>query len=274
MNAGAPVGVRRQYVDVPFGQIHVARSYPAPRDGGPPVVLLHQTPRSWDEYAEVIPLLGRTRDVVAIDLPGMGGSDAHPGGASIEHFADGVVGAVDGLGIDRFDLVGHHTGGVVAFEVAATVPARVRRLVLSSTPFVDAEGRRKRATRPPIDAVEVAEDGRHLMELWQRRQRVYPDGRLDLLTRFVGDALRVHDPEDGHRAVAAYVMEDRVSDIAADVLLVGHGADPYAYPELDALASALPKPGQAVIDHGMVPLEYTAAEFAAIVETFLSADRD
>jgi pimeloyl-ACP methyl ester carboxylesterase len=271
VNAAAPVGIRRQYVDVPFGQMHVARSSPAPRDGGFPVLLLHQTPRSWDEYAEVIPLLGRTREVVAVDLPGMGGSDAHPGGASIEHFADGVVRAVDGLGIDRFDLVGHHTGGVVAFEVAATEPMRVRRLVLSSTPFVDAEGRVKRAVRPPIDGVEVAVDGRHLMELWQRRQRFYPEGRPDLLARFVRDALRVRDPEDGHRAVAAYVMEQRVPAIVADVLLVGHGADPYAYPELDTLAAALGQPEQAVIEHGMVPLEHSAAEFATIVEAFLSA---
>lgn len=270
MTARAPVGVRRQYVDVPFGQMHVARSSPTPRSDGVPAVLLHQTPRSWDEYAEVVPLLGRTRDVVAVDLPGMGASDPHPGRTSIEHFAEGVVQAIDGLGIDRFDLVGHHTGGVVAFEVAAMVPTRVRRLVLSSTPFVDAEGRAKRADRPPIDAVDVVADGRHLMELWQRRQRFYPDGRPDLLARFIGDALRVHDPEDGHRAVAAYEMERRVPAVAAEILLVGHRADPYAYPELNALAAALGRPEQAVIEHGMVPLEYTAAEFATAVDAFLS----
>ena len=45
---------------------------------GRPVVLLHQTPRSGDEFAEVLPILGRHRRALAIDLPGMGASDRTP----------------------------------------------------------------------------------------------------------------------------------------------------------------------------------------------------
>jgi pimeloyl-ACP methyl ester carboxylesterase len=45
------------------------------------------------------------------------------------------------MGINRTSIVGHHTGGVIAVEVAATHPERVDKLVLSSTPYVDAEDR-------------------------------------------------------------------------------------------------------------------------------------
>jgi proline iminopeptidase len=39
----------------------------------------------------------------------------------------------EGLGIDRFDLLGHSHGGFVAVQYAATHPERVRRLVLAAT---------------------------------------------------------------------------------------------------------------------------------------------
>ncbi|MDY7106980.1 MAG: alpha/beta hydrolase [Actinomycetota bacterium] len=263
--------LRRAYVDVDWGQVHVT-SAGASAPGALPVVGLHQTPRSWDELREVLGVLGRSRLALAPDLPGMGGSDDHPDGASIASYAAGVVDALDALGIDRFDLVGHHTGGVVAVEIAASHPGRVRRLVLSSTPWVDAANRAKRVDRPPIDAVEVRPDGSHLTELWQRRQRFYPPERPDILVRFVRDALRATDPEEGHRAVGRYRMEERIDAVAADVLVVGHDADPYAFGELEPLAAALGGAPTAVVAGGMVPLELRAEAFAAIVERFLDGD--
>jgi pimeloyl-ACP methyl ester carboxylesterase len=110
--------IRRRYVDVPFGQVHVAEA-----GEGRPVVLLHQTPRSVDEFAEVLPLLAPVLRAIAVDLPGMGASDSHPDGTTIESLAAGVVAAVDTLGVDEFDLVGHHTGGVVAVEMATNAGA-------------------------------------------------------------------------------------------------------------------------------------------------------
>lgn len=258
--------VRRQYVDVGFGQMHIAMS------GDPvgvPVVLLHQTPRSWDEFTEVLDLLSGSRWSIAVDLPGMGGSDPHPAGSSIEHYAAGVLAAIDRLAIDEFDLVGHHTGGVVAIEVAAQAGGRVRRLVLSSTPHVDAAGREMRRQRPPIDVIDVAADGAHLAELWNRRRRFYPPDRPDLLSRFARDALRAADPEAGHRAVAAYEMEARVPLLTAKTLVVGHADDPYAFHEMQPLASAMGDVETAVIVGGAVPLEFTADRFAQVVTEFL-----
>lgn len=264
--------VRRSYVDVADRQLHVAIAGPA-LDSARPVVLLHQTPRSLDEFAEAIPLLAVDRPVVAVDLPGMGASDAPTGVATIESIAADVAAALDALGIAACDLVGHHTGGVVAAEIAATCPDLVSHLVLSSTPYVDAEARARRRERPPIDAVDIDDDGHFLLELWNRRKAFYPDARPDLLVRFVRDALRVDDPEAGHRAVASYQMERRIGSITAPTLLIGHAADPYAFPELEPLRAVLQASGTAVsvvtIGDGMVPLEFTATEFAALVARFL-----
>ena len=239
--------------------------------GGTPLLLLHSTPRSCDEYAELLPLLAPGRRVLAMDTLGFGASPPlaeH----SIEAYAAGALALLDALEIERVALLGHHTGGVVALELAACAPDRVERLVLSSTPWTDAAFRRRRAGHPPIDLVEVAEDGSHLTELWQRRQGFYPPGRPDLLTRFVRDALVLGaDVERGHRAVGAYRMEERVGLVRCPVVLLGASADPYAFPDLEPLAEALGRPDVVVIDGGMVPLmESRAQEVAVQVTRFLT----
>lgn len=259
--------IERRYVVTPVGRLHLACAGP---DDGVPVLLLHQTPRSWDEYREVLVPLGRQRRVIAIDTLGYGASDA-PSEHTIEAYAAGVLAVAEALGTDRFDLVGHHTGGVVAIEVAATVPDRVDRLVLSSTSYVDAEARAARRSRPhALDAYTSRDDGEHLLELWRAREPYYPPGRPELRDRYISDALRADDPSAGHGAVAAYEMERRLRRVAARVLCVGHERDPHAMPSFDRLAGLLG--AETVrIPEGRVPLEHTADEFLAAVSPFLSA---
>ena len=167
------------------------------------MLLLHQTPRSVDEYRDVVPLLGRSFRAIAMDTLGFGASARPQQAWTIELFASGVLSLMDALGLERAALVGHHTGGVIAMEVAVAAPERVSALVLSGTPYVDAERRRLvSGSRPPIDQVAPSADGSHLTTLWQRRMGFYPPHSGDLLTRYVADALKVLDRvEEGHRAV-------------------------------------------------------------------------
>jgi pimeloyl-ACP methyl ester carboxylesterase len=258
--------VRRGYAGEAGAQIHYAAC-----GEGPAVILLHQTPRSWDEYREVLPVLAAAGlGALAPDTVGMGGSDPAPGGDTIEAYAAGVLRFADLMGIERFSLVGHHTGGVIAVEVAAQEPRRVERLVLSSTALVDAANRERRRARagPGVDEVVVRDDGGHLLELWQGRAGFYPEGRPDLLQRFVADALRVADPHAGHLAVGRYEMERRLPLIDAPTLVIGHRRDPHAFPAFEPLAAAL-RAERSLIEDGMVPLEFTAATFAALVAGFL-----
>jgi pimeloyl-ACP methyl ester carboxylesterase len=243
-------GVRKGYADTSLGQVHYAEC-----GSGTPVVLLHQTPRSWDEYREVLPLLGRTHRAIAMDTIGFGAS-APVAEHSIENYAAAVVEFLNALGLERTTLAGHHTGGVIAIEVAARAADRVERLVVSSTPYVDAAAREMRRHRPPIDHVEIDPDGGHLTELWRRRQAFYPTDRPDLFTRLVRDALNVGaDMEKGHDAVSRYRMEDRIGLVRCPVLCIGATADPFSFPELKSLSSRFNSSTTvAVIEGGMVPL--------------------
>lgn len=235
------------------------------------MLLLHQTPRSWDEFREVLPLLGRTHRAIAMDTIGFGDSTKPPPDESIEGYGRGVVAFLNAMGLDRVTLVGHHTGGLIAIEVAATHPERVDKLVISSAPFIDAEDRRTHPNRPPIDEVERTPDGSYLAELWQRRARFYPEYQPDLLHRFVIDALKVIDRvEEGHRSCHRYRMEDRLPKIQAPTHIIVGGADPFSRPHLQRFADAIPGATTAIIPEGMVPMaDQLPEEFAGAVLAFL-----
>ncbi|RZL65785.1 MAG: alpha/beta hydrolase [Variovorax sp.] len=260
---------RRAFAALSVGQVHYAECGDA---GAPPVLLLHQSPRSWTEYRHVLPLLGARYRAIAMDTAGFG--DSADGGqpASIAQWARVACELLDALAISRTHVVGHHTGGVVAVELAAAFPDRVRSLVLSSTPYTDEAFRRARAQRPPIDEVAPSEDGSHLAALWQKRQGFYPAGRPDLLEAFVLDALKVgRRVEEGHRAVASYRMEDRIAQVTQPTLIVRATADPFASPHAAELQHHLPHARTVDIEGGMVPLpDHMPDAFARAVLDFLA----
>jgi len=135
---------------------------------------------------------------------------------------------LDALGIATAHVVGPHTGGVVAIELAAAHPLKVRSLELSSTPFVNAALRRLRREHPAIDLVAPSTDGRHLQQQWGKRAPFYPTDRPDLLAACALDASRVAGTaEAGHRVVAAYRMEDRIARVHQPALIVRATADPW-----------------------------------------------
>jgi len=261
-------GVERRFVTTEHGRIHTAIA-----GAGFPVLLLHQTPRSWDEYRDVLPLLGRDFRAIAMDTPGFGDSDRPNGAPSIELWAETALALLDALQEPRAAIVGHHTGAAIAVEMAASAPARVRALVLSACPFVDAARRAKHEGMRVIDEVETRADGAHLTELWARRQPFYPAGDTDLLQRFVVDALRCGEmAAEGHRVVNRYRMEDRLGQIRCPTLVIAPTADPHVHPVAPKVAGAIGGSILRELSGGMVPLPDQLPEaFAGLVREFVAA---
>jgi pimeloyl-ACP methyl ester carboxylesterase len=267
MDAGARPAVMRAFADTRLGQIHYVVA-----GTGPPVVLLHQTPRSWDEYRDVIPILGTRFRTFAMDTIGFGDSARLTGPATVETYADGVLAFMAALELDRASIVGHHTGGVIAVELAAHHAELVDKLVLSGTTCVDEEGRRRAAEWPAIDEVRFSPDGSHLIELWRKRQSYYPEDRPDLLQRLVIDALKVLDRvEEGHIAVDTFHMEELLPQIKCPTLLMCGTDDWAAFPDMARLAGYLPHAKVVEVQGTGVPMvDHVPQEFATIVMDFLS----
>ncbi|MBS1881201.1 MAG: alpha/beta fold hydrolase, partial [Actinobacteria bacterium] len=210
--------MRRAFADTELGQIHYAET-----GAGDPVLFLHETPRSWDQFRDVLPLVGQQRRAIAMDTVGFGDScDPRDDAITIEAYAEGALMLIDQLGLERVDLVGHHTGGVVAIEVAAAAPERVGTLVLSSTPLVESAFREAHEGKPlGVDEAERSAGGEHLTELWGQRLPHYPDDSAELLERYLIDALKSEEhAAGGHAAVTAYEMEPRLELVRSEVHLI------------------------------------------------------
>jgi pimeloyl-ACP methyl ester carboxylesterase len=263
--------VERSFVAVGSGRIHIAAA-----GTGAPVLLLHQTPRSWDEFRDVLPLLGQHYRAIAMDTVGYGDSDPLPRDhASIENWAKAAHALLGALGINRAAIVGHHTGAAIAVEIAAAYPQTVAALVLSASPYVDAARRAaaRKEHKAVVDEATPRMDGGHLAELWSMRQPFYPADRIDLLERFILDALKAGPrAAEGHRVVDRYEMEKRLPLIHCPTLIIAPTADPHAYPQVGKVAAAIAGSTVVEIANGMVPLpDQLPEEFSSAVHRFLAA---
>jgi aminoacrylate hydrolase len=112
---------------------HAAGLWYESHGDGPPLMLLSGlsgVARGWS--AQIGPLSRHFR-VIAHDHRGTGASDAQGGDVSVEAMAVDVVALMDALEIERAHLLGHSTGGAMALAIALHRPARVGRVVVSST---------------------------------------------------------------------------------------------------------------------------------------------
>ena len=86
---------------------------------GPPLLLLHGWPGSWASWSKTMPLLARHHRVIAVDMPGFGGSTPL-GSAEKILVAARIHAAVEALGFDHVAIASHDMGAPVAFAYAAT----------------------------------------------------------------------------------------------------------------------------------------------------------
>jgi pimeloyl-ACP methyl ester carboxylesterase len=98
----------------------------------PPLLLVQGIGGTLDAWAPLLAALP-DRDVVMIDSPGSGRSDAPRRPIRMPAIADLIAAALRAQGIERVDLLGFSLGGLVAQELARRHPALVRRLILVAT---------------------------------------------------------------------------------------------------------------------------------------------
>lgn len=126
--AKIPGPVERREVPTAYGPSHVLL---AGDPANPPLVCCHGSLASSAHLlSELVPLLSRYR-LIGLDLPGQ----SVKGPPVRMNYKDGslakwVVEVIDGLGLERFDLLGVSWGGFAARVTASLVPQRVKKLVL------------------------------------------------------------------------------------------------------------------------------------------------
>ena len=184
--------------------------------GGRPVVLLHgfpQTSYSWHHQLDALAAAGYR--AVAFDQRGYS-AGARPEGVEdyrIEHLVGDVVAVADALHLDRFDLVGHDWGAMVAWVTAWAHRDRVRTLTAVSVPhpkgFAGALGGGDDDQRERSSYIEVFRREGGVAE----RALLGEDGSGDGLRRMFDVTGLASDTEEVRRFVAA-MLEPRAMTAA------------------------------------------------------------
>jgi pimeloyl-ACP methyl ester carboxylesterase len=96
------------------------------KGSGEPLLLIHGLGSQYQVWQPVIDRLAAEREVVAIDLPGFGGSAPLPAGTAEDpaNLTDAVASFLDDIGWERPHVAGNSLGGWVALELAKRGRAR------------------------------------------------------------------------------------------------------------------------------------------------------
>lgn len=172
-----------------------------------PILCFHGSPRSSDEFLEVLPLLakgggddgddgsstGKGRKVIAIDTPGYGISENPKRSCSMDDIADAMLEVAEALGIGRFVTIGSLMGNFQAVSLASRHPNRVVACICANLyyfPQTKKDGDDKGAENdetamkqdyrhdvkgtgtgePIVDSFELKEDGSHLLGIHTSRK--------------------------------------------------------------------------------------------------------
>jgi len=102
---------------------------------GPPLILIHGFPQDWVEYRAIMPRLAKRFTVIAVDLRGIGGSGATPGGYDAANMAEDIHQLVSALKLERVYVVGHDIGGMVTYAFVRRYPQTARGAMILDVPI-------------------------------------------------------------------------------------------------------------------------------------------
>lgn len=247
--------IKKAYVTVPDGQIHLRYV----TGSGVPTICLHQTASSSAMYESFFKALKDVGPLYALDTPGFGGSYRPPVVPDTSYYVKALMVAIDVLGIEQFNLFGHHTGAALACELAATYPERVLKLGMIG-PVQLSEDERAKWREAAVTPLTIDAQATHLSEVWQRVTQLdqlpiaYPPTPA-LATREAIDTLIAGDR--WHEAYAAVFNQDFpafLAQVQCPIWLICGEAD-VLYPYFARACVARPDAAVSVIRAGAYVLD-------------------
>lgn len=150
--------MKKYYRDCRFGQMHWhSRPSSSETADHSTLLCLHPAPYSGAYFETISKLLGPATHVVAPDYPGYGESSPPPALPGIADYADAIADAWDN---DKatYNLLGFHTGALVAVELALKHPDRVQQIILIDVPYFDRDTQEKlypKAAQPTAFSADI-----------------------------------------------------------------------------------------------------------------------
>lgn len=164
---------------------------------GPPLLFLNGSGSTLTEAAPMLDRLREHFDVLAHDQRGLGGTSIPEGPYTMADYAADAAALADHVGWERYRVLGLSFGGMVAQELAVTVPARIVRLAL----VVTSPGGPGGASYPLHTLAELAPEERTATGLRLMDTRCTPEWLADhpaeraIVEAFARRAAAVKSPE-------------------------------------------------------------------------------
>ncbi|MFK7831312.1 MAG: alpha/beta fold hydrolase [Congregibacter sp.] len=268
-NSASPA-LRKAYADSLFGQMHY-RYAGNPQADTEPLLCLHASPLSGIVYDRWLEEIGKDRFAIAPDTPGYGGSDAPDAPPLINDLADAMISFLDSLQLQTVDVIGYHTGSLIAADLAIRYPDRIRKVVMISAPIfdqsiVDEYANRIYAASPEFAAVlesmalGLRSDGRGMFRDTSNDR--YEDVCIERLRNF-------RTENWGFRAAFAYDLTEALPQLEQTILILNPEDDLW---EMTPRAEAFLRNGRIHNLPGWTHghLDSHTGEMAEIVRRFLA----
>ena len=197
-------------------------------DDGPTIVLVHGFGADLNSWMFNQPTLAEQFQVIAMDLPGHGGSSKEVGGGDVAAMTQAVLEFLDALDMTTVHLVGHSLGGACALHLALSQPSRVASASLLcpgglgreiNMDFINGfiDSRRPRQLRSTLELLfhEAGLVSREMIDAVLKFKRL--DGVPEALRTIAGAAFK-----DGRQSD---VMTDRMGELTIPVQVIWGASD-------------------------------------------------
>lgn len=221
---------------------------------GPVVLLLHGVGLKAEAWAPLIDVLSASHRVVAPDMPGHGHSAFRAGLNSVADYADALM---PWLG-EPACVAGHSMGALIALELAARAPGKVRCVAALNAIF-----ERSIQAQQAVSARAAALDGTRAADPEPTLARWFTDRNTPECTA-CGNWLNSVDPQGYRTAYKVFADDAGPSRVALAKLLMPAlfltgSREPNSTPAMSRAMAALAPHGQAQIIDGaahMMPMTH------------------
>lgn len=198
-------------------------SYTKAGTGKRTLLLLH----GWADAGKTFEMLTKQLDdftVIAVDLPGFGGTQAPAKVWGIEEYAEFVEAFTQKIGIKPYSIIGHSNGGAIAIYGLAQGILKADRLVLIASAGVRSSSAKKTALRMLAKPAKLAIKATPKSTQRRIRRKLYTAIGSDYL-------IAEHLEETFKRVVAKDVTADAAKLTLPTILIYGEDdeATPVAY---------------------------------------------
>lgn len=246
----------------PYGAVTCQRA-----GEGRPLVLIHGVGMQSAAWGPQIEAFARNHEVIALDMPGHGGSAPLPEGAELPDYVAWLHEVLRALDLGPVSLAGHSMGALIAGGYAASHPENVARVALLNGVF-----QRSADARAAVEA-RAAEIRAGSFDLETPLARWFGDSPADQAARAqVGEWLSAVNLQGYAAAYTAFARGDSTyadgfAGIHCPLLALTGDGDPNSTPEMAQMMAAAAPQGRAVVIEGhrhMVNLTAPAAVNAAL----------